>query len=49
MLNGFLLPAGSGKLPLEWAMFQWDGDPDGEFEEEQYQEVIDKYREEYEK
>jgi hypothetical protein len=30
-------------------MFQWDGDPDGEFEEEQYQEVIDKYREEYEK
>ena len=33
----------------EWAMFRWDDDPDGEFEEEQYQEVIDKYREEYDK
>jgi hypothetical protein len=33
----------------EWAMFLWDGDPDGEFEEEHYQEVIDKHKEEYEK
>jgi hypothetical protein len=33
----------------EWAMFKWDGDSDKEFEEEQYQEVIDKHKEEYEK
>jgi hypothetical protein len=33
----------------EWAMFQWNGDPDTEFDEEQYQEVIGKHKAEFEK